>query len=54
MALLQRFVSEAGNAIRVNGTYDDPWFCVKDVCESLGIANHRNKTRILREDQKLM
>ena len=52
MTLLQRFVSETGNAIRVNGTYDEPWFCVKDVCDALGIANHRNKTRILRTDQK--
>ena len=50
--LLQRFVSEAGVGMRVNGTYDEPWFCVKDVCDALGIANHRNKTRILREDQK--
>ena len=50
--LLQRFVSETGNAIRVNGTYDEPWFCLKDLCGALGITNHKNKANLLRTDQK--
>ena len=31
----------------------EPTFCAKDVCEALGIANHRNKTNRLDEDEKL-
>jgi len=50
--LLQRVVSQQGKAIRVSGTYDEPWFCLKDVCECLGIVGHRNKARLLQDLQK--
>ena len=51
-AIVQRFVDETGNGIRVNGTYDSPWFCLKDICQALGITNHRNKAKKLHENQK--
>ena len=50
--LLTRFVDENGNGIRTQGTYDKPFFCLKDICTALGIVNHRNKARLLRDDQK--
>ena len=52
--LLQRFVSRDRKAIRVNGTYDEPWFCLKDLCGALGITNHKNKANLLRPNQKLL
>jgi len=52
-SLLHRFVDSRGLEIRVRGTHDEPWFCLKDLCDALGITNHRHKGRLLRNDQKL-
>jgi len=40
------------NIIRVVGTYDEPWFVVKDICNILGIKNNRDVTAILPEKWK--
>ena len=52
MSLIQRFTSRAGNTIRVRGTDAEPSFCVKDLCSALGIVGHRNKIKLLDEDEK--
>ena len=54
MSLIERFRSRTGQVIRVKENNGEPTFCAKDVCEALGIANHRNKTNRLDEDEKLM
>jgi len=53
MSLVERFTSRAGQVIRVQGTNAEPTFCAKDVCEALGIVNHRDKVARLDEDEKL-
>ena len=52
MNLIHRFVDQQGVAIRVQGSYENPWFCLKYVCGALGIANHRNKARLLQDRHK--
>ena len=52
MSLIERFTSGTGSTIRVQGTDAEPSFCAKDVCEALGIVNHRDKVAKLDEDEK--
>lgn len=41
------------NAVRAQvDTKGAPWFCAKDVCAALGIANHRDATKGLEDDEK--
>ena len=40
-------------SVRMKGTPEDPMFCVKDVCGCLGIRNHHDKIRLLKDDEKL-
>jgi len=32
--------------IKMEGTWDEPWFCGRDVCEVLGYDNYRNALNI--------
>jgi len=42
-----------GSRIRIDVDEDgDPWFCLKDVCEALGIVNSRNVASALDDDEK--
>lgn len=38
--------------VRVVGNADYPWFVAKDVCAALGIANYRDATSSLEDDEK--
>ena len=40
------------HTIRTAGTPDNPLFCVKDICDALGIKNASDKVRILDDDEK--
>ena len=40
-------------SVRMKGTPEHPLFCVKDVCDALGIVHHRDKTALLKDDEKL-
>jgi prophage antirepressor-like protein len=40
------------NTIRIVGTYDNPWFVAKDVCELLDIKDNRSALRILPDKWK--
>ena len=42
MNLIHRFVDQQGVGIRVQGSYENPWFCIKDLCQALGIVGYRN------------
>jgi len=39
-------------ALRVHDKNGSPWFVAQDVCHCLGIANHRNATKKLDDDEK--
>ena len=51
MNLIERFTSQTGRTIRVLGTEDNPMFCAKDICNALGIVNHRVKVGKLDQDE---
>ena len=53
MNLIHRFVDQQGVGIRVQGSYENPWFCLKDLCASLGITNYKHKTKLLQDHHKL-
>ena len=53
MELIETFTEQHNNSIRVRGTNENPIFCAKDVCDALGIVNHRHKVATLDEDEKL-
>ena len=36
--------------IRVIGTYDEPWFVAKDICDILGLTNVTNSLRSIPEN----
>lgn len=38
--------------IRMKTKAGEPWFCAKDICEVLGIKNHRDAISVLDEDEK--
>ena len=40
------------SVVRTSGTFENPLFCVKDVCALVGVKNHRNKIALLDEDEK--
>ena len=40
------------STVRTSGTFDNPLFCVKDVCAMLGVKNHRDKIRLLPQDER--
>ena len=52
MNLIHRFVDQQGVGIRVQGSYENPWFCLKDVCGALGISCHNHKSKIVLPDEK--
>lgn len=39
-------------SVRVAGTPDQPWFVAKDVCDALGIVDHRSSLRTIENDEK--
>jgi len=52
-SLIERFTSKVGQVIRVQHKGGEPIFCAKDVCNALGIVNHRDKVVRLDRDEKL-
>ena len=40
------------HSVRMQGTPEEPLFCVKDVCACLGISSHRCKVALLDDDEK--
>ena len=52
MALEKTFDFNGSN-VRTTGTFEDPHFCIKDVCAVLGLQGHRDKTALLDADEIL-
>lgn len=53
MAISEVFTFKPSNApVRVQVINEEPWFCGKDVCESLGVRNHTDSLGRLDEDEK--
>ena len=50
MAMTQEF---GNDSVRMQGTPEEPLFCVKDVCACLGISDHSKKIALLAADEKL-
>ena len=50
-SLAKTFTFEDTN-VRTSGTAENPLFCVKDVCDVLGIKTHRKKIQLLEADEK--
>lgn len=44
--------NQSSTPIRVQIINDEPWFVAKDVCEVLGIANHKDAASRLDEDER--
>ena len=40
------------NSVRIVGTYEQPWFVVKDICKILGIQNNRDVVNLIPEKWK--
>ena len=53
MNSLAKTFNFGSTVVRTAGTFDDPIFCVKDVCSILGVKNHLNKVALLDQDEKL-
>ena len=49
MAMTQEFGKDS---VRMQGTPEEPLFCVKDVCACIGISGYRKKTALLDDDEK--
>jgi len=50
---LQIFNYQDNREVRVIEQDGEPWFVAKDVCEILGIINHKDAIKVLDEDEKL-
>lgn len=49
---IQVFNSEDFGSIRAIKIEDEPWFVAKDVCDALGLSNHRSSTALLDDDER--
>ena len=47
-----RVCDYGGSHVRCGGTADNPWFIAKDVCDVLGIADHKDAISGLDNDEK--
>lgn len=47
-----QFYNFDAQAVRVVGTWDQPWFVAKDVCDALGLSNPTEAVRGLEDDEK--
>lgn len=49
---IQVFNSEDFGSIRAIKIEDEPWFVAKDVCDALGLSNHRSSIALLDDDER--
>lgn len=49
---LQVFNSEDFGEIRALAIDNEPWFVAKDVCDALGLSNHRSSIALLDDDER--
>jgi len=49
---LQVFDSQEFGSVRVLAIDSEPWFVAKDVCDALGLSNHRSSIALLDDDER--
>ena len=49
---LQVFTNEDFGSVRVLAIDSEPWFVAKDVCDALGLSNHRSSIALLDDDER--
>ena len=52
MNTLSKTFNFEDSVVRTSGTFENPMFCVKDVCAMLGVKNHMNKISLLDQDER--